>query len=206
MSAEDTSKTLKIHAANILHWGWLMVGCLLLTGLVACKSNPTIKDSPPTYTLINGEVSHQVVQKVTPPIRFFSTRATLEQETINAQTKSIAERVATTAVKRAKLEIDGPLTLVFENLKFMAVEPITADIGFPVKGKTTRLSGYTQTKKTEFKCISLFLTQAENDYSSYWKNLYQLALENGFKLSGESRAVISPTGTGFSTELQLGVL
>lgn len=205
MSTVKTSKTLTIYTAKILHLGGLLIGCLLLTGLVGCISNPTIKDAPPTFILMNGEVSHQVVQKVTPPIRFFSTRATLKQETIKTQTKSIAERVATTAVKRAKLEIDGPLTLVFEDLKSMATGPIIADIGFPVKGKATSLPGYTQTKKNEFKCISLFLTQSENDHSSYWQNLYQLALENGFKLSGESRTVISPTNTGYTTELQLGV-
>lgn len=206
MSTLTSSPSLKGNILNILHHGSMMIGCLFLAGLVGCKSNPSINNTPPTFTLINEDVSHQVVLKVAPPIRFFSTHATLERDTIKAQTKSIAERVATTAVKRAKLEIDGPLILVFEDLKSMATGPIAADIGFSVKGKATRLPGYSQVKKSEFKCISLLLKQSEDDHSNYWQKLYQLALDNGLKLNGESRTVISPVGTGHTTELQLGVL
>lgn len=185
-----------------------LIGIFLfsLVFLVGCKSGDTKPDNLVSYNIETDRGTLFITEKTERSMRFFSVTKTQDAKGLVDSLPALAEQIATDAIKRAKLEINGPLTLVFQNLPAMKGGPLTAAIGFPIKGRGNKLPKYQIEKKSAFKCLSLPLPKADVETSAYWETLYELAAKQGYSLSGESRTVISEHGDGFKAELQLGVL
>lgn len=186
----------------------ILIRILMLTVvcLAGCKSSDLKEDTGASYRIQTTEGEVTVLKKEERGMALFSLQKTLNKEDLIAATPQLAEQIATDAIKRAKLEISGPLMLVFQDLPSMKDGPLTASIGFPVKGKGNKLPKYQLDKKEAFKCLSLVLPTKHSDSAIYWDKLYELAAQQGYKISGESRALISPEKGSYSTELQLGLL
>lgn len=175
----------------------------LMTG---CSSPAKVADHSALQISEQPLAEASVKEKTEPAITFFYIEKTQSADELKLKTKSLAEQIATDAVKRAKLEIDGALILQYQNLPSMSKDKITAAIGFPVTGRGNRLPQYTIEKMPEFKCLTLSIGKAQQANEEGWAKLYQFAQENTYQLSGVSRTVVTQVGGSYKVELQLGVL
>ncbi len=192
------------HPINRFRLSVLTILSLIL--LSGCKSSAPTEANSKTFTVYSGTEKLEITEKTEPAMNFFYAEHTLSPEALKQKTKNIAEQVATTAVKRAKLDIVGPLMLIFNDLQSMSEEQITAAIGFPVKGRGNKQPPFALTKKPPFKCLSMPVNDPQQDSKAHWVNLHQIAEKRGYQLSGENRTVILPVGISYKTELQLGIL
>lgn len=179
-----------------------LIAALVTAG---CNSESVKPETQRAFKIHEGTEEFTIIEKISPPMQFFATRRTLPVQHLKTETRSIAKQVATTAIKRAKLKINGPLVMIFQDLHTQTGPTVTADIGFPVSGKAPPLAKYSQKSKGEFKSLSLFLATPNNNHASLWKKLYKLAAEQDLETNGESRTVIKAKGASFTTELQLGI-
>ena len=138
---------------------------------------------------------------------FFYRQYHAAEEDDPEQIKRLAQQMAIAAIKKAKLDIAGPLTFVYQDLDKMANDQVTGDIGFPVKGRGQRVAGYkTATLKNfHYLAVKLISEQVQGDNSvvaEAWRSLYRQAKENNHGLTGESRMEIHDNG---EFVLQLGI-
>lgn len=113
--------------------------------------------------------------------------------------------MAIAAVKKAKLDIVGPLTLFLPDWRKQTSGEVTIGVGYPVTGSGQMVPRFEQDIKSEFKCLSV-IRKAGVDNSSAWKELYVIAEQKGMQVSGNNRTVVTRGDGGYQVELQLGLL
>ena len=176
---------------------------MMLLGLLGCaaKSGGAPKLEP---TKIGNLEGAPVVLKTVPRATYFIGEYELPVEEIDEQTKPLAEKVGMAAVRKAKLDIVGPLTLFLPDWRQKAEGNVPVGIGFPVSGKGQQLPRYKRQSMPALKCLTV-VREAGEDNTETWKELYKLAASEGLEASGDNRTVIKPSDGSFTVELQLGV-
>lgn len=176
---------------------------LLLLGFYGCASPSNSEDAPAKQ--VDTLEGSAVYTKTAPRTTYFTGEYDMPIEDIRAQTRPLAEKVAIAAVKDAKLDIVGPLTLFLPDWKQRSDGEITLGVGYPVSGRGPMLPRFQQAPKAAFKCLSV-MVDAGGDTASVWNKLYKIADKQGLRVSGENRAVITAKAQSHQIELQLGLL
>lgn len=181
----------------------LTLPLLFLMGLAGCATSSSSPDTQARQvdTLEGAPV---LVNKV-PRATYFIGEYDLLPEDIRAQTRPLAEKVAIAAVKKAKLDIVGPLTLFLPDWRNQSGGEVTIGVGYPVTGAGQLVPRFDKEMKAEFKCLAV-TRPAGVDNSGAWQQLYVIAEQQGMQVSGDNRTVIKRGNDGYRVELQLGLL
>lgn len=175
---------------------------LMLAGLVGCASSPGSSNTDATEISSLGDepVMLKTVQRAT----YFTGEYEMPVDEIREQTRPLAQKVAVAAVKNAKLDILGPLTLFLPDWRESTSGDIKLELGYPVTGSGQNLARYQKQMKGDFQCLTV-TREAGSDNQDAWAELYRIAEENSLAATGDNRTVISRDGADYRVELQLGV-
>lgn len=146
-----------------------------------------------------------ITKTTVPPVTFFHREYELPAAKIQDRIQPIAEEVALAAVRRARLEIVGPLTLVLPDFRDYGEGDLTVAFGYPVRGHGSRLQHYAIQRKDRFHCLSAVFDRESEEASRLWRKLYETAAQRGLEPSKENRVVIREQGDGYQTVFQLGL-
>lgn len=181
----------------------VFLGLVMLLGLLGCagKSGGSPSVEATKVATLEGA---PVVLKSVPRASYFIGEYELPVAEIGKQTKPLAEKVGMAAVRKAKLDIVGPLTLFLPDWRQQATGDVSVGVGFPVSGKGQQVPRFKRESMSAFKSLTV-AREAGQDNSEAWKELYEIAASEGLEASGDNRTVITPDGGSFTVELQLGV-
>lgn len=115
-----------------------------------------------------------------------------------------AQSTAMTAVRRGRVRLSGPLTLVFADVGGMGDGSLKLEVSYPVSTGAAPVSGYNVSRTEEEQVLRVFFDPERNDVEGTWRSLFSAALSQGFTPSGAGYVVIHTRGTS-STEYQLVV-
>jgi hypothetical protein len=180
----------------------LTVALAFLVGLAGCATSSTTPESEARQiTTLDGT---PVLYKTEPPATYFFGEYELPANEIREQTRPLAEKVAVAAVKRAKLDIVGPLTLFLPDWSEQTSGEVSVGVGYQVTGSGQLVPQFEQDRKAGLAHLSVTLPGGE-DNTATWEQLYRIADEQNMAPNGDNRAVISPASGGYQVELQLGL-
>lgn len=179
----------------------LLVLVMLLTA-VGCAAPQG--GSNTTATEVSMLDDKPVMLKTVPRATYFTGQYDMPVGEIRERTGPLAQKVAVAAVKNAKLDIVGPLTLFLPDWRQTTSGDITLEMGYPVSGAGQPLAHYDRQSKGSFQCLTV-TRAAGTDNNEAWAELYRIADEQALSISGENRTVITRNGSEYQVELQLGV-
>ncbi len=180
----------------------LLVFVMMLAGLVGCATSPGSPDTNASEISRLGD--EPVMLKTVQRAVYFTGQYEMPVNEIREQTRPLAQKVAVAAVKNAKLDIVGPLTLFLPDWRQPTFGDITLELGYPVTGSGQNLARYQKQMKDDFQCLTV-TREAGSDSQDAWAELYRIAEENSLTATGDNRTVVSRNGSGYQIELQLGV-
>lgn len=175
---------------------------VMLAGLAGCAASPGGTDTSATEISSLGD--EPVMLKTVERGIYFTGEYDMPLNEIRERTAPLAQKVAVAAVKNAKLDIIGPLTLFLPDWREPVSGDITLELGYPVSGVGQNLANYQRQSKGRFKCLTV-TREAGSDNQDAWAQLYRIAEENSLSATGKNRTVISRDGADYRVELQLGV-
>ena len=146
-----------------------------------------------------------ITTRTVPAMTFFYREYDLPASAVEERIEPIAEEVALAAVRRARLEIVGPLTLVFPDFRDYGDAELAVAFGYPVRGHGSRLQNYRTERKERFHCLSVVFDRSSQEASEVWRTLYETAARRELEPIDENRVVIREQGNGYRTEFQLGL-
>ncbi|MDI9244209.1 hypothetical protein [Marinobacter sp. CHS3-4] len=184
--------------------GRFAMALTLLLSLAGCASGPSSPSAQIETRQVTQLDGKPVLYKTVPRATYFVGNYDLPPEQIRSQTKPLAEKVGIAAVKKAKLDIVGPLTLFLPDWREQTGDQVTIGVGFPVSGSGQLVPQFEQSRKDALACLSVTL-EAGADSNRAWQQLHVIADQQGMQASGDNRAVITRTEDSYQTELQLGL-
>jgi hypothetical protein len=110
--------------------------------------------------------------------------------------------VGMVAVRRAKVNITGPLTFVFSDLAANSAQRLTFDLGFPVSSGAAVVINHKVIRTEQTLVLSTDFDQQRNDVEGTWKVLSDAAAAQGLTPSNQGYVVIHDSER---TEYQLVV-
>jgi len=185
-----------------MKWMGFSLALMFLLGLQGCASTST--SSEPQAKQVGTLDGAPVIRKTVSRATYFTGEYTLPVADIRVETKSMAEKVAIAAVKKAKLDIVGPLTLFLPDWKNQTADEATIGVGYPVVGSGQMVPQFQQGSKPSLDCLSV-TRRAGGDNQGVWEQLYVIADQQGLQTNGDNRTVITPMAGGYQVELQLGL-
>lgn len=106
----------------------------------------------------------------------------------------LAINVATTASRRAKVRVAGPLNLVFDDLSANTPELLQFQVSFPVSGAPVTQPGYRVLTLPEQQVLSLDFDPAHHNVEAAWRALYGAAYTQGLRPAKTGYVVIDNRG------------
>lgn len=146
-----------------------------------------------------------ITARTVPGTTYFYRKYEMPASAVEERIEPLAEEVALAAVRRARLDIVGPLTLVFPDFRDYGEQELEVAFGYPVRGHGNRLQNYHTERRDRFHCLSAVYDGESQDASELWRALYEAAARRGLEPSDENRVVVHEQGSGYRTEFQLGL-
>lgn len=140
-----------------------------------------------------------------PAMNLFGRAYRLSPERFREDIGSLARTVGVAAVRRGKVQIEGPLTLVFPDLSAVTPDVLPVTVSFPVEAAgVPSVSGYVMDKIDAQQVLTVDFDAQRNDVEGTWRALYSAALTQGFTPASRGYVVVHTRG-GLRTEYQLVV-
>lgn len=184
-------------------WKLAAISVLLMLG-GGCESRYIAYQQEGDGPLMINE--YAIVEKTIPAFDYVNYKEQVQPERLADTARTIAKRVFVTASVQ-DIELVGPLTLTFGDLRGLAGAPLDVSIGFPAQGDFTRRSGVEWDTLPSMRCLTVSLPVDIRDLDVYWAALIQATYRAGYAPNGEFRSVLkfNDTNTGYLLELQVGV-
>ena len=179
--------------------------CILcLFGVVGCSDRYTSYQTGDDGALHINE--YKIVVKTIPSFDFVHVESRIESNVLKEKAKPLAKRVFIAANMQG-VEVMGPLTMTFGDLRYLGGGPLEVGIGFPSKGEFLPVNGVALGVLPGFTCLTVSLPVDVLDIETYWKALIHATYRFDYKPSGQFRSVLkfNETNTGYLIELQVGV-
>ncbi|PAV26160.1 hypothetical protein CF392_07215 [Tamilnaduibacter salinus] len=177
----------------------LRTSALLLLATLTGWATPALSASDPS----GPDIQQKTVRASTYFLGEFEVAKSAFQERI----KPLAEDVALAAVRRARLEITGPLTLLLPDFRdYEGTAELPVAFAYPVRGQGRRVPRYQTERKGPFKCLTAVFDESTQTAKTLWQALYKEAKQRGLEPSHDNRVVIRKQGDGYQSEYQLGLL
>ncbi|WP_087462931.1 hypothetical protein [Oleiphilus messinensis] len=149
--------------------------------------------------------SLEVTSKTIPRMTYLYNPYEFAKTSLETDIKNKATHLATNAIRRAKVTLEGPLTLIFDPMPTPDSKSISLQLGYPISGPVSRRGRFKIEKVPEFKCLTLRLDPQQHNTDTAWQQLYQTAQQQNLELTGEGRTVIREIDDRLEMELQLGI-
>lgn len=180
----------------------LRVPVILLLTAIAGSATPVFAANESEATPANLNVQQKTVRAST----YFLGEYEVARSALQEKIKPLAEDVALAAIRRARLEITGPLTLMLPDLRnYDETAALAVGFAYPVRGQGRRVPRYQTERKDPFKCLTAVFDESTHTARTVWQALYEKAQQRGLKPNDDNRVVIRKQGDGFQSEYQLGV-
>ncbi|PAU77791.1 hypothetical protein CK501_13925 [Halovibrio salipaludis] len=151
------------------------------------------------------EAEERISVETAPATTYFYREYQMAGPAIRDRIQPLAEEVALAAVKRARLTITGPLTLLLPDFRRYEDGELPVAFAYPVRGHGARLPNYETERKERFRCLTAVFSEQQQDASELWRELYREAANRGYEPSDDNRVVIREQGDGYRTVFQLGL-
>ena len=106
----------------------------------------------------------------------------------------MAINVATTATRRAKVRVTGPLNLLFDDLGSNSPDLLRFQVSFPVSGSPVPQAGYRVSQQPEQQVLSLDFDPQRHQVEAAWRALYSAAYTQGLNPAKTGYVVIDNRG------------
>ena len=147
-------------------------------------------------TIRDDGVDYKITLRSLEPTQYYGRSMTMSPSEMQARMGRVATNIGTAAVRRAKLRITGPLTLVFDDLQKVTPDSLPMIVSFPVSGDISQASGSNQVfSKPAQTVLQVEHDPLKGDAESSWRALYSAALTQGFTPSAQGYVVVHTRGT-----------
>lgn len=156
-------------------------------------------------TLRDDGVGYQIRLLERPAMSMIGRSVQMSPERLRSDIGGMARQLGVTAVRRGKMRITGPLTLVFNDLSKVTPESLPFIMSLPVDGSgAANVGNLLMQQMPEQQVLSVDYDAQQADAESTWRALYSAALTNGFTPTAQGYVVIHSRGAP-RTEYQLVV-
>lgn len=129
-----------------------------------------------------------------PAMTLFGRPTEMPPEDMREDIGPMAVNVATTATRRAKVRVTGPLTLLFEELGAITPDLLRFQVSFPVSGSPVTQAGYRVSQMPEQRVLSLDFDPQRHQVETAWRALYSAAYTQGLNPAKTGYVVIDNRG------------
>ncbi|MES2821209.1 MAG: ankyrin repeat domain-containing protein [Pseudomonadota bacterium] len=143
-----------------------------------------------------GEAQALAVELLERPVMtLFGRRHTLSPAALPQELRGLATNLGMAAVRRAKVKIIGPLTLVLPDLAGNTTERVSLDLNFPVSSGALVVPNYRLTRTEPTRVLSTVFDPQRNDMAGTWQALHAAALARGLTPANQGYVVIQADGS-----------
>lgn len=158
-----------------------------------------------TYSPAPKQALQQSVQLIErPAMTLFARQFDLTPQVFGEEIRQMALNLGMTAVRRGKVKITGPLTLVFPDLTANGPQRLQFDLGLPVSAGAAVVNNHKVMRTEQSLVLSTDFDQQRNDVAGTWRLLAEAAAAQGLTPTNQGYVVIHGNG-GERTEYQLVV-
>lgn len=158
-----------------------------------------------TLILRDTGVDYRIRLIERPAMDLFGRQMQMTPERLRNDMGSIARMVGMAAVRRGKMDITGPLTLVIDDMSAMTETQLPMLVSFPVNAiGGANVANHVVERKPLQQVLSVTFDPEQADVESTWRALFSAALTQGFTPSQQGYVVIHTRGVQ-RTEYQLVV-
>jgi uncharacterized protein YecT (DUF1311 family) len=156
-----------------------------------------------TYSPAPMQTLQQSVQLVERPlVNLFTRHYELAPQALGEEIRQMAISLGMTAVRRAKVSINGPLTLVFADLAGNSPQLLKFDLGLPVSSGAAVVNNHKMLRTEPALVLSTAFDPQRNDIEATWRLLFDAAAAQGLRPTNQGYVVIHDSER---TEYQLVV-
>lgn len=130
-----------------------------------------------------------------PEMTLFGRPTEIAPQNLTSDVGPLAINVATTATRRAKVRVAGPLNLVFDDLSTNTPDMLRFLVSFPVTGSPVTQPGYRVVQAPEQQVLSLEFDPQQHQVEAAWRALYSAAYTQGLKPGKTGYVVIDNRGS-----------
>lgn len=198
-----------LRAAGALRQEWTGYGQQVCTAL---DSNPQLTSAAReqlqaplcgTYSPAPKQALQQSVQLIERPVvNLFARHYELTPQVFSVKIRQIAINLGMVAVRRGKVNIVGPLTLVFDDLAGNSPQLLKFDLGLPVSSGAAVVNNHKMLRTEPGLVLSTDFDQQRNDVEGTWRLLFEAAAAQGLTPGNQGYVLIHDSER---TEYQLVV-
>lgn len=171
--------------------------------LLAQAAEPLGAESPQSAT--TAQAPEQPVQLLErPAVNLFSRRYALSPEEFRQNLRKMATQLGMAAVRRGKVKITGPLTVVLPDLAGNSAQQLNLELGFPVSSGALIVTQHKMNREESSLVLSTEFDSQRNDIEGTWRALFEAAAAQGLTPGNQGYVVIHDDGSE-RTEYQLMV-
>ena len=157
---------------------------------------------PPAAPAQAHEQPVQLLER--PTVNLFSRRYALSPAELRQNLRKMAIQLGLAAVRRAKVKITGPLTLVLPDLAGNSAQQLNLELGFPVSSGAQVVTQHRMIREQSSLVLSTEFDSQRNDVEGTWRTLFDAAAAQGLTPGNQGYVVIHDDGSE-RTEYQLVV-
>ncbi|GAA3924449.1 hypothetical protein [Litoribacillus peritrichatus] len=151
----------------------------------------------------------RLIEKEVPAKHFYFGEYSIIQAKDQPTSEGVAKQIAQTIAFKTSSEIDGAFSLLVEgeSIEFLMTDKAKVQLGWWVKREGEAVDNFRSELKPAMRCLSAEFKGDQQALVKAWQELYQAAMERGYKISGDGRMLIKlHSNTGYLVaELQLAI-
>ena len=125
-----------------------------------------------------------------PAQSLFARHFELAPKVLKAKMRQMAINLGMTAVRRGKVSITGPLTMVLPDLASNSAQALKFDLGLPVTSGAAVVNNHKVIRTEPSLVLSTDFDQQRNDVEGTWTLLFATAAAQGLSASNQGYVVI----------------
>ena len=143
------------------------------------------------YSPAPNDALQQSVQLLERPAQsLFARHFELAPKVLKAKMRQMAINLGMTAVRRGKVSITGPLTMVLPDLASNSAQALKFDLGLPVTSGAAVVNNHKVIRTEPSLVLSTDFDQQRNDVEGTWTLLFATAAAQGLSASNQGYVVI----------------
>lgn len=144
-----------------------------------------------TYSPAPKQALQQSVQLIERPVvNLFARHYELTPQVFSVKIRQIAINLGMVAMRRGKVSIIGPLTLVFSDLAGNNPQLLKFDLGLPVSSGAAVVNNHKVMRTEQGLVLSTDFDQQRNDVEGTWRLLFDAAAAQGLTPANQGYVVI----------------
>nr|WP_298144065.1 hypothetical protein [uncultured Pseudomonas sp.] len=193
--------------AATLRWKTRLVALLVVLAGLSANAAP-IQAAEPLHAPQSAATAKALAQPVQllerPAVNLFSRRYTLAPEEFRQNLRKMAIQLGMAAVRRGKVKVTGPLTVVLPDLAGNSAQQLNLELGFPVSSGALIVTQHKMIREESSLVLSTDFDHQRNDVEGTWQVLFDAAAAQGLTPGNQGYVVIHDDGSE-RTEYQLVV-